>query len=192
VLGLDVLLVSKALYLNLWYPAKVCILEFLPLHLMLLQRRLGLLCIINQGIPLSSRKMFTLCMLYDIFLILLIPYDINQDKPIYSWIKQVSGGCESWVLSGYAFQDEVWRRRFSWKKVHNSFPFLVLIWRSCCCCSFWFLWVLIVRFTGTIVGTGDISSQWSESKWRSLKVKNMFGFIDGNVWHIHCLVLILV
>lgn len=126
VLGLDVLLVSKALYLNLWYPAKVCILEFLPLHLMLLQHRLGLLCIINQGIPLSSRKMFMLCMLYDIFLILLIPHDINQDKPIYSWIKQVSGGCESWVLSGYAFQDEVWRRRFSWKKVHYSFPFLVL------------------------------------------------------------------
>ncbi|KAF3645165.1 Auxin response factor 9 [Capsicum annuum] len=26
------------------------------------------------------------------------------------------------------------------------------------------------RFTGTIVGTGDISSQWSESKWRSLKI----------------------
>ncbi|TMW99717.1 hypothetical protein EJD97_002112 [Solanum chilense] len=27
------------------------------------------------------------------------------------------------------------------------------------------------RFTGTIVGTGDISSQWSESKWRSLKIQ---------------------
>ncbi|KAK4379240.1 hypothetical protein RND71_001102 [Anisodus tanguticus] len=27
------------------------------------------------------------------------------------------------------------------------------------------------RFTGTIVGTGDISLQWSESKWRSLKIQ---------------------
>ncbi|XP_016446938.2 auxin response factor 18 isoform X1 [Nicotiana tabacum] len=27
------------------------------------------------------------------------------------------------------------------------------------------------RFTGTIVGVGDISSQWSESKWRSLKIQ---------------------
>ncbi|KAF5196197.1 Auxin response factor [Thalictrum thalictroides] len=27
------------------------------------------------------------------------------------------------------------------------------------------------RFTGTIVGTGDISPQWKESKWRSLKVQ---------------------
>lgn len=26
------------------------------------------------------------------------------------------------------------------------------------------------RFTGTIVGVGDISPQWSDSKWRSLKV----------------------
>ncbi|KAJ8573150.1 hypothetical protein K7X08_009661 [Anisodus acutangulus] len=27
------------------------------------------------------------------------------------------------------------------------------------------------RFTGTIVGAGDISLQWSESKWRSLKIQ---------------------
>lgn len=27
------------------------------------------------------------------------------------------------------------------------------------------------RFTGTIVGTGDISSQWPESKWRCLKIQ---------------------
>ncbi|CAN4111433.1 unnamed protein product [Withania somnifera] len=27
------------------------------------------------------------------------------------------------------------------------------------------------RFTGTIVGTGDISLQWSESEWRSLKIQ---------------------
>ncbi|MCD7454607.1 hypothetical protein HAX54_025353 [Datura stramonium] len=27
------------------------------------------------------------------------------------------------------------------------------------------------RFTGTIVGTGDISSHWSKSKWRSLKIQ---------------------
>ncbi|PIA48925.1 hypothetical protein AQUCO_01300067v1 [Aquilegia coerulea] len=27
------------------------------------------------------------------------------------------------------------------------------------------------RFTGTIVGTGDISPQWKDSKWRSLKVQ---------------------
>lgn len=27
------------------------------------------------------------------------------------------------------------------------------------------------RFTGTIVGTGDISLQWSKSKWRSLKIQ---------------------
>ncbi|BFG22181.1 hypothetical protein CerSpe_084550 [Prunus speciosa] len=27
------------------------------------------------------------------------------------------------------------------------------------------------RFTGTIVGVGDLSSQWSESKWRSLKIQ---------------------
>lgn len=29
----------------------------------------------------------------------------------------------------------------------------------------------LFRFTGTIVGVGDISSQWSDSRWRSLKVK---------------------
>ncbi|XP_015888765.2 auxin response factor 18 [Ziziphus jujuba] len=27
------------------------------------------------------------------------------------------------------------------------------------------------RFTGTIVGVGDVSSQWSDSRWRSLKVQ---------------------
>ncbi|CAN4108443.1 unnamed protein product [Withania somnifera] len=27
------------------------------------------------------------------------------------------------------------------------------------------------RFTGTIIGTGDISSQWSESEWRFLKIQ---------------------
>ncbi|GMY09012.1 auxin response factor 18 [Fagus crenata] len=27
------------------------------------------------------------------------------------------------------------------------------------------------RFTGTIVGVGDISSEWSDSKWRSLKIQ---------------------
>lgn len=28
----------------------------------------------------------------------------------------------------------------------------------------------LLRFTGTITGIGDISSQWPCSKWRSLKV----------------------
>jgi len=34
------------------------------------------------------------------------------------------------------------------------------------------------RFTGTIVGVGDISPVWSDSKWRSLKCtsENMLKF----------------
>ncbi|OMP08630.1 hypothetical protein COLO4_06271 [Corchorus olitorius] len=32
------------------------------------------------------------------------------------------------------------------------------------------------RFTGTIVGVGDVSPHWSESKWRSLKVKYSFNY----------------
>ena len=39
----------------------------------------------------------------------------------------------------------------------------------CLCCL-----VCFVRFTGTIVGIGDISSQWSNSKWRSLKVEKIW------------------
>lgn len=34
--------------------------------------------------------------------------------------------------------------------------------------------IYLARFTGTIVGVGDLSSQWSESKWRSLKVEMLF------------------
>lgn len=49
------------------------------------------------------------------------------------------------------------------------------------------------RFTGTIVGTGDISSQWPESKWRCLKVKNMLDFKDGKVFDtFHYLILTFV
>ena len=32
----------------------------------------------------------------------------------------------------------------------------------------------LIRFTGTIVGVGDISSEWSGSTWRSLKVDYRF------------------
>lgn len=36
------------------------------------------------------------------------------------------------------------------------------------------------RFTGTIVGVGDVSPQWSDSKWRSLKVdEEHFCFMDS-------------
>lgn len=36
------------------------------------------------------------------------------------------------------------------------------------------------RFTGTIVGVGDVSPQWSDSKWRSLKVdEKHFCFMDS-------------
>lgn len=34
----------------------------------------------------------------------------------------------------------------------------------------------MARFTGTIVGVGDLSSQWSESKWRSLKVEMLLSY----------------
>lgn len=32
----------------------------------------------------------------------------------------------------------------------------------------------LISFTGTIVGVGDVSAQWSGSKWRSLKVDYSF------------------
>lgn len=32
--------------------------------------------------------------------------------------------------------------------------------------------IALFRFTGTIVGVGDFSSQWTDSTWRSLKVSN--------------------
>lgn len=34
----------------------------------------------------------------------------------------------------------------------------------------WAILVLFLRFTGTIVGIEDLSSQWKDSTWRSLKV----------------------
>lgn len=46
--------------------------------------------------------------------------------------------------------------------------FNLVCWFQCTIC--------LVRFTGTIVGVGDISQEWSKSKWRSLKVEKSFLF----------------
>lgn len=40
-----------------------------------------------------------------------------------------------------------------------------------------YLLILKCRYTGTIVGLGDLSSQWEGSKWKQLKVNiNLFFF----------------
>lgn len=57
----------------------------------------------------------------------------------------------------------------------------------CSCCivlSFFLMLFLFLSFTGTVIGIGDISSQWPGSKWRSLKVTHELLFIHPNCMNI--------
>lgn len=56
----------------------------------------------------------------------------------------------------------------------RRYPSKQLLWSEChlhCKIGIYYCVVILVRFSGTIVGVGDVSQGWSNSQWRSLKVE---------------------
>ena len=125
-LGFGDLLGNRALCHRLWYPARACIWECLPLHPMQLPHKPFFSYTTNQGLISLS---LTISISIDggqfvpyISISFLMLHANDQDKPIYHWLEQIYRDCQKWVLRWHAVQDEIWRRRVSWEKVFIIFP----------------------------------------------------------------------
>ncbi|KAM7472316.1 hypothetical protein LguiA_010499 [Lonicera macranthoides] len=147
VLGFGVLLGNKARCLLLSYQARACILECLQLRLMLLLHKPSFLFITSRGLnlyvlsPSFYRDDFKLLDLCSL-LYMFLWNDMYRTSQFIIGLNKYLEAARCGFSVGMRF-----RMRFEGEDSPER------------------------RFTGTIVGVGDFSPQWSDSKWRSLKVQ---------------------
>ena len=117
------------------------------------------LCLFSMGI---------MCSLYcPVYLSLILLFRTSQFIiSLNKYLEAVNYGFAVGMRFKMRFEGEDSPER---RYLNSSFCLFLYWFVLCLCCR-----VCLVRFTGTIVGIGDISPQWSNSKWRSLKVEKIW------------------